>query len=146
MLALFALVAGCAEDDLTGSLSQGECGPAGQCAAGYACNAGNQCVPVSDGGAGSGGSAGSDAGGPDVESDAPCASCTTGQICCDDVCTDKNVDPEHCGACAKACPGTVCQAGTCTNECLPGLADCNKNVLDGCEAPLASCAKDAAAD
>lgn len=133
-----ALATGCAEDELGGSLSHGDCSPSGKCADGYECNAQNQCVPAGDGG--------TDSGLSDVQSDAPCANCPSGFICCDEVCTDKNADPAHCGSCSNACPGTVCQAGTCTNECQPGFADCNKNVLDGCEATAASCPADAAAD
>lgn len=132
----FALGVGCAEDDLTGSLSNGECSPGGKCAPGYECNALNECVPSSDAG---------DAGPPDVESDAPCAQCPSGFICCADSCVDKN-EPAHCGSCSNVCPGTVCQAGTCINDCQPGLADCNKNAIDGCEAPATSCPGDAGSD
>lgn len=131
-----ALTVACAEDDLGGSLSRGECSPGGECAAGYECNASNECVALSDAG---------DGGQPDAASDAPCANCPSGFVCCNDACVDKNEDPTHCGACTTACPGTTCQAGTCTNQCQAGLADCNKNVLDGCEAPVAACA-DAATD
>ena len=139
LLAL-SLTGACAEDDLAGSLSRGECSPEGKCAAGYDCNAQKECVPSADGSAGSGG------GGPDAKSDAPCANCPTGFSCCSDVCVDKGSDPAHCGSCSEVCPGTTCQTGTCTNECQAGLANCNKNVLDGCEAPATQCLPDAGTD
>lgn len=132
-----AALASCAEDDLGSSLAKGECSPSGQCAAGYTCNAANECVPISD--------AGTDSA-PDVESDAPCAKCPSGFICCSDQCTNKNEDFSNCGKCGVVCPGTLCQAGTCINECQPGLANCNKNALDGCEAPASSCPADASTD
>lgn len=127
---------GCAEDDLSSSLAKGACSPSGNCSTGFQCNAANECVPVSDAGT-------TDA---DATSDAPCANCPIGFICCNDVCVDKKNDPEHCGSCASVCLGTLCQSASCTNLCQPGLADCNKNVTDGCEAPASSCPSDAATD
>ena len=135
-----ALAVACAEDELDGSLAKGECSPSGKCAVGYECDDARQCVPIADG------AAGQDSGPPDVESDAPCAKCPAGSLCCNDACVDKEKDPTHCGSCTTVCPGTLCQAGSCTNECQPGLANCNKNALDGCEAPASSCPPDASTD
>ena len=120
------LCVACAEDDLAGSLAQGQCGPEQDCAVGYECSSQNECVPLSDAGP-----------------DSACGTCPLGFICCNTACVDKNADPAHCGSCSIACPGTICQAGSCTNDCQPGLANCNLNVFDGCEAPATSCPPDA---
>lgn len=123
---LLVVCVACAEDDLSGSLAHGQCGPKHDCAPGYECNSQNECVPATD-----------------AAPDSACGSCAPGFICCDAACVDKNADPAYCGNCTTSCPGTVCQAGSCTNECQPGLANCNMNAIDGCEAPATSCPPDA---
>ncbi len=50
-------------------------------------------------------------------------------------------------ACNPPCPGTTCENGTCTNQCLPGFLDCDKNVITGCEVHAGACpSADAGAD
>lgn len=120
------LLTGCAEDDLEGALAQGACGPSGECAAGYHCNAQDQCEALSDAGP-----------------DSACGACAPGWVCCGASCVDKKSDPNHCGGCGVVCPGTACQGATCTNQCQAGLANCDNNALNGCEAPASSCPPDA---
>ncbi|AKT43705.1 protein kinase domain-containing protein [Chondromyces crocatus] len=59
--------------------------------------------------------------------------------------TDLRESKEHCGACGNACtpgPGVVdafCKAATCrVGKCMPGRADCDLQVDNGCETDLAS--------
>jgi hypothetical protein len=65
--------------------------------------------------------------------------CPTGQSCCGDACVNVGSDVNHCGMCGRACPTppnttVVCAAGTCgVRGCVPGTADCNGTVADGCE-------------
>jgi serine/threonine-protein kinase len=52
--------------------------------------------------------------------------------------TDVRIDPDHCGTCARRCPGLAhAQRGcgdTCTIwRCDNGYGDCNGNAADGCE-------------
>lgn len=66
--------------------------------------------------------------------------CGSGQSCCDvggdDVCVSTWRDAEHCGDCGVVCgPGERCHGGECL--CYDGLADCNNDETDGCEAQLA---------
>ena len=48
-------------------------------------------------------------------------------------------DVKNCGRCGAACSGanvngSQCAGGSCTGQCTPGFADCNKNLQgDGCE-------------
>jgi hypothetical protein len=59
-------------------------------------------------------------------------------------CVDASADPNHCGACGRACvapAGTTvaCRASTCVvGGCLPGFADCNRSAADGCEVATAT--------
>ena len=100
-----------------------------------------------------------DCGGCGVACDTPhgAASCTTG-VCkatCDpgwtdcingtsDGCeTNTAGDVNHCGTCTTVCPSSssstpscvsgVCGIASCT---VPGTADCNQNLLDGCETTI----------
>lgn len=119
---LAALGPGCAADDLDEALAGGACKD-GKCATGYECVA-ERCVPL---GSGSGGAP------ADAADDGPCAACGP-ESCCEGKCVDLMTSSEHCGACAKACLGTVCASGNCTNDCAPGFFDCDGNKANGCEA------------
>jgi len=55
--------------------------------------------------------------------------CTTTETACGQVCANLQVDPNHCGGCAVACPtGFVCSAGGCA--CPAGLSACAQRCLD----------------
>ena len=80
---------------------------------------------------------------------------------------DGNANASHCGACGNKCPpSTVCKAGVCTcppcnfpgvrmsscqnmkcviDACFVGYEDCDKVVQNGCEALVASDAKNCGA-
>ena len=41
-----------------------------------------------------------------------CPTCYGGQLCCDGVCTEVNLDPSNCGSCGHQCgPGEICLGG-----------------------------------
>jgi hypothetical protein len=53
-------------------------------------------------------------------------------------CTQLGSDPTNCGGCGIVCPtapnaGAYCVGGRCSVVCLPGYADCNGTLKDGCE-------------
>jgi hypothetical protein len=56
--------------------------------------------------------------------------------------TDLTTDIENCGACAVRCAtvngNATCTAGACNVACAPGFAECNQNLLDGCETSTTS--------
>jgi hypothetical protein len=74
--------------------------------------------------------------------------CDTGFVDCDgnpaNGCeADTLGDPATCGDCAQPCPerfGTAagCTGGVCTYDCGGGLADCDGNATNGCEANTTS--------
>jgi hypothetical protein len=51
---------------------------------------------------------------------------------------------EHCGACGASCPAVQNGTGTCTGgqcaiaSCQAGFANCNGQLVDGCETPLSA--------
>ncbi len=52
--------------------------------------------------------------------------------------TNLNTTVGSCGMCNRACPMPAngvagCVGGMCTGTCNPGFADCNRNLVDGCE-------------
>lgn len=97
-----------------------------------------------------------------------CSCESSSELVCDDECTRVSSDGEHCGACDVRCAsGSDCRSGecrcaghpngdlcianapgvatafcnsqrTCLLTCLDGMADCNGDPADGCEA-LAPC-------
>lgn len=76
----------------------------------------------------------------------PACNCDDGLTRCDTTCVDLDNDPFNCGACGYHCDGAIpgtgtknaCVKGRCAIECAEGLADCNQNPLDGCEAKILS--------
>jgi hypothetical protein len=101
------------------------CGACGiPCRPGQECSSGRCVMPTSGCG-----------GGP---------ACDPGLQCCGVFCVDVSGDLSNCGACGRACvapPGRmiVCRANACViGACLPGSADCNGQVGDGCEVNTAS--------
>jgi hypothetical protein len=51
--------------------------------------------------------------------------------------TNIGTDPYNCGGCGVTCPqinsGATCVNGVCQLQCLPGFANCNGDLTDGCE-------------
>lgn len=70
--------------------------------------------------------------------------CSEGRQDCDGICVDVDSDPAHCGGCDAACAGFdnseggICTAGECVPLCLPGYADCDGELANGCEVDLES--------
>jgi hypothetical protein len=65
--------------------------------------------------------------------------CPTPLSVCGMACVDTRYDPDHCGACGRACPPFPNMTRTCGNGacvpgvCVTGFADCNGMNVDGCE-------------
>ncbi len=62
---------------------------------------------------------------------------------CGTRCVATQTDPANCGSCGHVCPagagGTAtCTAGACALTCMPGTADCDGDVANGCEAIVRS--------
>jgi hypothetical protein len=60
---------------------------------------------------------------------------------CGTNCTNLQTDAENCGRCGNSCnfpnAQAKCVAGSCAvASCIPGFADCNSDLADGCEASL----------
>jgi hypothetical protein len=102
------------------------------------------------------GACGHRCGGSDARGEATCTGGVCGLVCdvgfadCnwveDDGCeVSLSSDVKNCGACANACSsagGTAsCDDGICRISCSAGHADCNVDASDGCEADLATDAK-----
>ena len=73
--------------------------------------------------------------------------CSPGFLDCNGLYSDgcevnRNTDPQNCGGCGVVCvslpnANVGCVNGSCVFlGCLPGFADCNSNLTDGCEASL----------
>lgn len=66
--------------------------------------------------------------------------CAEGQRCCDSTCRAILSDAENCGACGAVCPtinGTAsCELGACRIACDPNKANCDNNIVNGCETDL----------
>ena len=71
--------------------------------------------------------------------------CTkSGTSLCNDKCVDLDTDMENCGACGTECKtflpnakGALCTNGECKiSGCKTDYADCDKNVVNGCEVYL----------
>ncbi|MBM4377370.1 MAG: hypothetical protein FJ095_20010 [Deltaproteobacteria bacterium] len=86
-------------------------------------------APASSGTGGSGGAA---------------PACDAGETLCDSDCVDTKNDPQHCGACGKACgdPANAtasCAMGACgIGMCTAGFGDCDMNAVNGCEVTFAN--------
>lgn len=75
------------------------------------------------------------AGGSCVNSECRCGS---GELACDDQCTDVLANPLNCGACGNSCSGPhstqVCTSGSCAVTCTDGFLNCDGKPDTGCEA------------
>ncbi|MEZ4408969.1 MAG: hypothetical protein R3A52_21230 [Polyangiales bacterium] len=79
------------------------------------------------------------------------ARCDGASLDCDGVSAngcevDPGSDPDHCGACGRACPSPsgasgVCALGACTVRCAAGRASCDGNLANGCEVDLSTDAR-----
>ncbi|HWA75133.1 MAG TPA: hypothetical protein VG937_22500 [Polyangiaceae bacterium] len=72
------------------------------------------------------------------------AQCPSGYQCCAGLCASPASDPLHCGSCDRACAdGQDCINAKCGpgGGCAPGLADCDGNPSNGCEANLGTSQK-----
>lgn len=51
---------------------------------------------------------------------------------CDGACVAMRADALHCGACGVACSGAtpLCDLGTCSPSCTPGLTQCERSCVD----------------
>lgn len=62
--------------------------------------------------------------------------CEPGKEACQELCVDLKSDPEHCGECGKACPGTqACVAGACATSCPTGELLCTSSGKTACVNP-----------
>ncbi|MFC1642107.1 hypothetical protein ACFL5O_05380 [Myxococcota bacterium] len=56
--------------------------------------------------------------------------------------TDLQTSRQHCGECGRPCTNehgdTLCEEGLCQPTCHVGFADCDHDVTNGCEQPIAS--------
>ncbi len=67
--------------------------------------------------------------------------CSSGLTACGSVCADLQTDVSNCQYCGHICftgpyGSRSCSGGSCILTCEPGHADCNRNVVDGCEISL----------
>lgn len=87
---------------------------------------------------------------------APGEMCMKGTCVCNDPCAcggnDYSNNPDQCGSCNHVCPGVdrvlppkkqpkghrTCRGGQCGYTCDEGWADCNGDLLDGCEIDVRS--------
>jgi hypothetical protein len=68
----------------------------------------------------------------------------SGTTLCNDKCVDLDTDMENCGACGTECKtflpnakGSLCSSGECKiSGCKADYADCDKNIVNGCEVYL----------
>jgi hypothetical protein len=68
----------------------------------------------------------------------------SGTSLCNDKCVDLDTDMENCGACGTECKtflpnakGSLCTNGVCKiSGCKTDYADCDKNIVNGCEVYL----------
>ena len=74
-----------------------------------------------------------------VEGCSPNSACTPGLACCFGVCQDPYNDPKNCGACGHVCDDfphwpASCQNAACFyGACDAGWADCDGDLINGCE-------------
>jgi hypothetical protein len=77
--------------------------------------------------------------------DAPMG-CLPPYIVCAGTCRDPSRDPSNCGSCGRVCPtppNTLpsCMSGSCAFQCMPGFANCDANLSNGCETDIANSAE-----
>jgi hypothetical protein len=67
------------------------------------------------------------------------SNCGSGRVVCGDQCVQTQNDPRNCGGCGYVCPTVAfsvatCHHSTCIYEnCIAGHADCDGDLLTGCE-------------
>jgi hypothetical protein len=69
-----------------------------------------------------------------------CACEDDAETLCGMECVRLDTDVQHCGGCARICPGfyqphfvATCNDGVCGGECEPGYSDCDGLPVNGCE-------------
>jgi hypothetical protein len=79
---------------------------------------------------------------PDVRPDV--VVCSAPRMMCGTSCVDVTTDVRNCGRCNQDCvaisntdpAGASCAASTCTVRCLPGRANCDGDLANGCETDI----------
>jgi hypothetical protein len=57
--------------------------------------------------------------------------CAEPLMTCGDVCTNTDIDDDHCGDCDTVCAaGEACVGGTCTLDCQAGFTNCGGRCVD----------------
>jgi hypothetical protein len=72
------------------------------------------------------------------------AACGAPRMMCGASCVDVTTDARNCGRCNQDCvaipntdpAGASCTASTCTVRCLPGRANCDGDLTNGCETDI----------
>jgi hypothetical protein len=77
--------------------------------------------------------------------------CPAGLTNCGGICVDVNTDPDHCNACATACPSdphgpAVCVQGACALACQSGWVRCGDACCSSSTGPDASTDADVGVD
>jgi len=72
--------------------------------------------------------------------------CATPLSSCGDYCVDLQNDLANCASCGHGCPtvagaDSLCENARCTIVCRGATSNCDGDILNGCETPLAHCRK-----